>query len=893
MDSDKDVQKRLNAALTGRYRIDSEIGSGGMATVYLAQDLRHDRKVAVKVLKPELAAVVGTERFLAEIRTTANLSHPNILPLFDSGEANGFLFYVMPYVEGESLRARLDRDGQLPVEEALRIAGRVADALDSAHRHHVIHRDVKPGNILFQEGEPVVSDFGIALAVSSAGEGRLTETGLSLGTPYYMSPEQAAGEATPSAASDIYSLACVLYEMLTGEPPHTGASAQAILGKIFLGEVTPPTKLRRTIPVNVEAAILKALERVPADRFESGGQFTAALQDKGFRHGAGIGAAAAAGPWKAVAAALAGLTIMSAAFALKLALTPEASSPAFLQQEIRLPEYASGVSRWDGRFALAPDGSSYVYADTAGLESGWRLWLKERDEIEARPLLGTEGAGQVTYSPDGEWIAFAAGAVPAAKEILKRSLRREGNIPLLTGVDPNDGGSLSWLDDGTVLCGQGRNTLVRVPDDGGGRVDTVFVFPEEEQLMRVRGLPGGRGALALSYQGLAGTGWILRAMDLQGGTSRVLLEGMGVKDAWYVEPGYLVWVQQDGSVFAAPFDAGELNTSGDVQPLLGGVQGDNFFPGMVLGKDGTVVYKSGTSDPTEFSTVWVDRENRVEPIPTGLKGILWMPDLSPDGTRLAVQVTSEEGTEVWTARTDRESPRPISSGPGLRPSWTPDGEWVIYTSRQGEEIGLWKRRADGSGDPEPLPHPELDLNDVSMSPDSAWMIAGTRSAGGERDIVGWRVGVDPVPVLLVPDAGMEMAPALSHDGRFLAYVSDETGARQVYVRPFPNTEDWVHTASVGGGMAPVWSRDGRELFYVGADALVAVEVREENGIFDTGEERFVFTGPFAADIHPEYDVSPDGQRFVAIQTSDVNQETRMVMILNFFTLLEERVGGRD
>jgi serine/threonine protein kinase len=254
MASTQEAEERLRVALADRYQIESELGSGGMATVYLAQDLKHHRKVAVKVLKPELAAVVGTERFLAEIRTTANLSHPHILPLHDSGEADGFLFYVMPYVEGESLRERLDRDGQLPVEEAVRIAGRVADALNAAHADGVIHRDLKPGNILFQKGEPVVADFGIALAVSAAGEGRLTETGLSLGTPYYMSPEQAVGDETPTAASDVYSLGCVLYEMLTGEPPHTGSSAQAILGKILLADVTRPTKLRRTIPANVEGA---------------------------------------------------------------------------------------------------------------------------------------------------------------------------------------------------------------------------------------------------------------------------------------------------------------------------------------------------------------------------------------------------------------------------------------------------------------------------------------------------------------------------------------------------------------------------------------------------------------------------------------------------------------
>ncbi|HSM04649.1 MAG TPA: serine/threonine-protein kinase, partial [Longimicrobiales bacterium] len=204
---------RLNAALEGRYHIERELGVGGMATVYLADDLRHERKVALKVLKPELAAVVGADRFLAEIKTTANLQHPNILPLFDSGEADGFLFYVMPLVEGESLRDRIEREKQLPVDEAVRIATDVAEALQAAHDEGVIHRDIKPANILLSNGEPLVSDFGIALAVGAAGGGRLTETGLSLGTPHYMSPEQATGDVHVGPAADVYALGCVLYEM--------------------------------------------------------------------------------------------------------------------------------------------------------------------------------------------------------------------------------------------------------------------------------------------------------------------------------------------------------------------------------------------------------------------------------------------------------------------------------------------------------------------------------------------------------------------------------------------------------------------------------------------------------------------------------------------------------
>ena len=223
---------RLQAALADRYRLEREIGAGGMATVYLAQDLRHDRKVALKVLRPELAAVIGAERFLAEIKLTANLQHPHILPLFDSGEADGCLFYVMPFVEGESLRDRLTREKQLPVADAMRIATEVAGALDYAHRHGVVHRDIKPENILLHDGRALVADFGIALAASKASGSRMTETGMSLGTPHYMSPEQAMGEREITARSDVYALGAVLYEMLTGDPPFTGSTAQAIVARV-------------------------------------------------------------------------------------------------------------------------------------------------------------------------------------------------------------------------------------------------------------------------------------------------------------------------------------------------------------------------------------------------------------------------------------------------------------------------------------------------------------------------------------------------------------------------------------------------------------------------------------------------------------------------------------
>ncbi|MEO8636577.1 MAG: serine/threonine-protein kinase, partial [Gemmatimonadales bacterium] len=288
------LNSRLTEALADRYRIERELGAGGMATVYLAQDLKHDRKVAIKVLRPELAAVIGAERFLSEIKTTANLQHPHILPLFDSGVASSmptaespnrpiaeFLYYVMPFIEGESLRDRLNREKQLPIADAVRIATEVAGALDYAHRHGVIHRDIKPENVMLHDGRALVADFGIALAASKAGGSRMTETGMSLGTPTYMSPEQAMGEREITARSDVYALGCVTYEMLIGEPPFTGPTAQAIIAKVMTSEPVGLTSQRKSVPPAVEDAVLAALEKLPADRWPTAAAFVSALEGQG------------------------------------------------------------------------------------------------------------------------------------------------------------------------------------------------------------------------------------------------------------------------------------------------------------------------------------------------------------------------------------------------------------------------------------------------------------------------------------------------------------------------------------------------------------------------------------------------------------------------------------
>lgn len=278
-----DDAARLARALADRYRIERELGSGGMATVYLAHDIRHDRQVAIKVLHPHLAELVGAERFLKEIKTTAHLQHPHILPLFDSGDAGGLLFYVMPYVDGESLRERIAREKRLPVADAVQITSDVASALDYAHRHGVIHRDIKPENILLHDGRALVADFGIAFAPTGA-DSRLTEAGMSIGTPGYMSPEQALGERQLDARCDIYAVGVMLYEMLTGAPPFTGASAQAIVAKVITENPVPPSRLRKEIPAYLDNAVLTALQKNPADRFPRAAALQEAIEGRSGLH---------------------------------------------------------------------------------------------------------------------------------------------------------------------------------------------------------------------------------------------------------------------------------------------------------------------------------------------------------------------------------------------------------------------------------------------------------------------------------------------------------------------------------------------------------------------------------------------------------------------------------
>ena len=393
-----ELQSRLEVALADRYRIERQLGQGGMATVYLADDLKHDRKVAIKVLRPELGAVLGAERFLAEIRITAKLDHPHILTLIDSGEAGGLLYYVLPYIRGESLRDKLIREQQLEIDETLVITRQIAGALDHAHRQGVIHRDIKPENILLHEGEAMLADFGIALAVKEAGGNRLTETGLSLGTPQYMSPEQATGDRQLTARSDIYSLAAVCYEMLAGEPPVTGPNAQAMVAKLMTERPVSLRVVRDTVPEAMDLAIQKALAKVPADRFASAGEFVHALET------AKRASPRRRLPWRPVLAGAAVVAIVVSGLALLRSGRTAADSMPVIGRTSQMTRDAG----LEVDPALSPNGETVAYA--AGPPTGMQIYVRQVSGGRSVALTSdtTGNFRWPRWSPDGSQLAYQA-----------------------------------------------------------------------------------------------------------------------------------------------------------------------------------------------------------------------------------------------------------------------------------------------------------------------------------------------------------------------------------------------------------------------------------------------------------------------------------------------------
>jgi serine/threonine-protein kinase len=879
-----DVLARLSPALADRYSILRELGAGGMATVYLAQDLRHDRLVAIKVLRPELAAVIGAERFLAEIRTTANLQHPHILPLFDSGTADGFLYYVMPYVEGESLRDRLLREKQLPIADAMRLATEVASALDYAHRHGVIHRDIKPENVLLHDGQALVADFGIALAASKAGGSRMTETGMSLGTPHYMSPEQAMGEREISPRADIYALGAMTYEMLTGEPPFTGPTAQAIVAKVVTERPAPIRRRRETVPPEVEEAVLTALAKLPADRFATAAEFTAALSTAGVatrRAPVLVSSSRTAGPAARGAVLYGALALTTLLAVWGWARRRPDASPAVLRVVLEPPagsELAFPVPGSATYLTVSPDGRYVIYAASHG-GSGWALELRRLDELETRTLPGTERATTPEFSPDGRWIAFGA-----ADGTLRKIALDGTNLTTLCRLDAGGINGLTWTSDRELVFSRvnlAARGLYRVAADGGeparlGRMDSAS---GERLQLGPRAADGGR---LVFYASTQASNLDLRIAVMKDGEPKVFSGLPGVRPLGLLD-GRLVYVRQDGALMAAPFDVRTLEAGPPLQ-VMDSIAARAWMTPAALSPNGTLLYQRGG---LASWLVLVDERGQPRPLLDSARAYLH-PRLSPDGKRLAVEVQSGTTNEIWIANlTAGTFERLTRGGFNDRPEWAPDGGRLLYSSSRAVANPLWWQPADGSGAPELVYQAPDAIREGVFTPDGRSIVFRTDTRDSARDL--YRLPLDgerkPVPILV--NGNDDKHPRVSPDGELLAYTSNESDREEVYVRPLGGSAARVRV-SLGGGAEPLWSRDGRRLFYRAGFALMAATVSRTPALGVVARDT-LFEGHYASDPwHANYDVTPDGRHFVMLQPVEENRD--LILVVNWIEELRRRTG---
>jgi serine/threonine-protein kinase len=854
----------LGASLSDRYRIERELGQGGMATVYLAQDLKHGRKVAIKVLKPDLAAVLGAERFITEIKTTAALQDPHILPLFDSGEAYGpdrsgpYLFYVMPYIDGETIRDRLNRETQLGIEESVRIASDVASALHYAHTHGVVHRDIKPENILLHDGRPMVMDFGIALAVSAAAGGRMTETGLSLGTPHYMSPEQATAEKEITARSDIYSLGSVLYEMLTGNPPHSGGSAQQIIMKIVTEEPAPVTRMRRAVPPNVAAAVAKALEKLPADRFDSAKAFAEALGNPGFTslHPARVSSTPSARRSGIVAVGLAALALGVLA-AVGWLRSPD--RPPTMLWDLGL----QGISPL-GQAQISGDGSVIVLP---GVGPGGQVAIFVRD-VDARsftPIPGTDDVQNMALpSDDGSEVLYTT-----ARGSIQRVTRAGSKTTVRDGVRGGETGIQHWGTDGSMLFTTEKGLFLRT----GSREVPIDTLGEHRPYAQASLLPDG-GIL------LGGPGG-LRVIEPDGTVTPVL---DGPAAGMYLDTGWLVFSRERGVLFAAPFSIKErsLDTAAIVE-VASGLQ-----PGLLrsfsASRTGTIVLAlGGGADPG------LGLPSVLELIdPSGPRRALTTPDAGRSGPQFDptgnwISYQRNDGTlpgQLWVRHIDSNDETQLTfegDSRGGSAIWSPQGDRLIFASGRDGSDGddLYSVRVDRPGSAEPvLSHPG-DQRPLQWLPGNRVLLYSVdpTNRNGILLTLSLDTGVlDTFPEVSDDLGGRPLAGSpgamVSPDGTLIAFRAEFAGNTAFWVREFPEPSG-RYLVSATAGFNPEWSPDGATLYSwvrtPGPDSLIAVSVDRTAGV-RFSNRRVVHVSEYRG-----WALHPDGRRFVVTNPATVSE----------------------
>jgi serine/threonine protein kinase/Tol biopolymer transport system component len=880
----------------GPYEILSAIGAGGMGEVYRAHDTKLGRDVAIKVL-PEAFAhdPERLSRFQREAKMLASLNHPNIAAIYGLEEDAIKSYLVMELVPGETLQERIRREGPVPVEEALSIARQIAEALEVAHEKGIVHRDLKPANVkVTPEGKVKVLDFGLAKAFAGDTAGSdpatsptlsvaATMQGMILGTAAYMSPEQARGKAVDKR-TDIWAFGCVLYELLTGKQTFQGEAVTEILAAVLKGEPDWQT-LPRSTPTKIRDLLRRCLQKDMNRRVRDAGDVRIEIEEAL----AAPASSESISPATSVLAPGRRMLILSLGMLLLGAvvtglavwnLKPSPSPPPrpVSRTVIALPPgqqlAVAGLGSGGLALALTPDGTHLAYVAAQG--GTQQLYLRALDSLEAKPIPGTEGAVNPFFSPDGQWLGFFAGG-----KLKKVSVN--GGAALTLGDAVNPGGA-SWGSQGMIAFSPTSVGVLQQVPDAGGAPQPLTRFEKGELAHRwPEFLPGGQAVL---FAGGFFGGSKIAVHAIGKGDRHDLVQGG--TSPHYATSGHLVYLQA-GNLMAVPFDPERLAVTGSAIPAVEGVLQSPFSGAAQysFSSTGTLVYVPGDNQSGQSKLVWVNRNGAEQPLAAPVRVYLH-PRLSPDGRRVAVAIT-EQDAQVWLYDLRENWTRLTFGGNNtLFPAWTPDGKRIAFSSAKDGPNNLFWQLADGSGGLERLTTSEYLQAPNSWSPDGQLLAFIEVNPTTGRDIWVLRLGDRKAqPFLRTPFN--ETAPRFSPDGRWLAYVSDESGRNEIYVQSYPGPGG-QRLISTEGGTEPLWNQNGRELFYRSGNKMMAVEVTTQPS-FSAGTPKALFEGPYQpSPVLNNYDVSPDGQRFLMLKPSEqAASPTQINVVLNWFEELKQKV----
>ena len=873
------------------YEVVVQIGAGGMGEVYRAHDTKLARDVAIKVLPanfvndPERLA-----RFQREARMLAALNHANIATIYGLEQFGGVACLVMELVPGETLAERV-KAGPLPIEEALKIAAQIAEALEAAHEKSIIHRDLKPANVkVTPEGKVKVLDFGLAKAF----EGDATDEdignsptlsraatlqGVILGTAAYMSPEQARGK-TCDKRTDIWAFGCVLYELLTGKQAFHAETTTEILAAV-LREEPDWRALSASTPVKIRELLRRCLQKDRALRMQAAGdvriEIHEALTGSPNAEPAVSMKSSRASGWRVTAFGLGAILLAAIASLAVWNLKPSPPQPV-MRTVITLPpgRVLSGFSGFDSApiVAISPDGTRLAYVATQG--GIQRLYLRMMDGLEAQAIPDTDGASSPFFSPDSQWLGFLAGGK------LKKVSVNGGGAQTLS-ASPFSGGA-SWDTRGAIILGGVGIGLRLVPDSGGAFQPLTQLKSGDSNNRWPEALPGGNAVLFVAGSNASS---MVSVQSLLSGQRRDLVQGATFPR--YAPSGHLIYAR-GGSLMAAAFDLKRLEVQGAAVPVVDNVmESATQAAQYTLSNTGVLVYVSGGVLGAQRRFVWVDR-NGAEQSLAAPANTYESPRLSPDGQRIAV---ATEG-QIWLYSLSRETLTRFTFEGNInsRPVWTPDGKRIAFYSNKEGALNIFWQLADGSGGLDRLTTSEFTSVPGSWSPDGQTLSFHDANSKTGNDI--WMLQLsDRKAQPFLRTQFNEANPRFSPDGRWIAYISDESGRSEVYVQPYPGPGGkWQ--VSRDGGTEPVWNRNGRELFYRSGNKLMAVEITTQPN-FELGNPRMLFEGPYALAAVPvsNYDVSPDGQRFLMLKPSEQEQAqsapTQINVVTNWFEELKRRV----